>query len=602
MSSNHRRHRLHLQHDAGDDDGDGRHYVSLVESDDTMNNNDDHHATTIPAASSSPSSSIKSTNRSTNTTTTSSSSSSMSNPRYVVVAAAAANDRHHHDDNDRDDHNDHDALMILSSSSDAAINSTSIISVIIDHHHQPKNEMRKKKKKKNRINSSSDDDDDDDDIVDTDTAGVGDDSSVATSSSTSTSTASTSSNLSPSSTLYLCCFFLLIGWVLNNIGWIYVSMRFGSVYAYYMDVSTSIIFLVLQSPVVVYRFWVTKSITTEMRNEVKGKTYMMLGFIDAIYNLLTTLSSPHTSSQVQNLIFQLPIPLAMLGTKLLWPKTTSFKTGQYLGAGVILGGAAWAIVPEMIQQRESENGGNGSGQQDNPPSALIVYIIGTIFFSINTVYKESIFRSAPTIDFWYFSFLENIWSLVFTFVLIPLLWIPGVGYDTYNTTWVHFSGGFRCMFEGASEMDQSASCENGFLICVVWIVSNIFVNILGLMVMKYGNSILYNIINSIQLPITNMCFASTFIMTAALVTPFSNTIVCTTDIYEHRNIRTHIRMVCVCVCSFASFVCFDNITHIFSHTDVISYFHSFFLSSPIHPSISSSPPPSLSLSLMSSSS
>jgi hypothetical protein len=100
--------------------------------------------------------------------------------------------------------------------------------------------------------------------------------------------------------LYLCSFILLVGWVLNNIGWIYVSMYFGQTYGYWSDQATAVLFIAMQAPVVLYRIYGSKSITKEMRATVHWRVYATMGLLDALYNLLTTMSSPYTSGPVSS--------------------------------------------------------------------------------------------------------------------------------------------------------------------------------------------------------------------------------------------------------------------------------------------------------------
>lgn len=98
--------------------------------------------------------------------------------------------------------------------------------------------------------------------------------------------------------LYLCSFLLLIGWVGNNIGWMYVSLYFGPVYAFFQTQSTALLFVLMQAPIVGWRIFRTKTITSEMRATVRWRVYAIMGLFDALYNILTSMASPYTSGPV----------------------------------------------------------------------------------------------------------------------------------------------------------------------------------------------------------------------------------------------------------------------------------------------------------------
>ena len=55
-------------------------------------------------------------------------------------------------------------------------------------------------------------------------------------------------------------------------------------------------------------------------------------------------------------------------------------------------------------------------------------------------------------------------------------------------------------------------------ICIIWIVSNVGVNVFGLIVVRSGGAVYSTLSSSVQLPITHLLFTSGFIITAALAT------------------------------------------------------------------------------------
>lgn len=364
------------------------------------------------------------------------------------------------------------------------------------------------------------------------------------------------------SVLLLSSLGLLLCWVANNILWIYVSDYFGVPYAFYQNQSTAVIYLLICLPLVAWR-WKRGMIPPEARAALPRRVTLIMGACDAVYNLLTSLASPRMSGPMQNLIFQLPVPLAMLMLKLAWPKgheRSSFSRGEYLGATVIVVGAVVSILPQLMQSPDADSDDSTPSTDDdsvpvadNNAISLLVYgrcparagspgstsllehsrislqsrcvcfclfaVIGVCFYTAGSVYKESALKEHSYIDCSYVSLIENIWALLLGFVLVPMIWLPGVGTDEPSNTWVHFKGGAQCMFNrSAGASNPSAQCENILWICCVWIVSNVGVNVLGLIVVRSGNALIYNLSSSVQLPITNLLFTSSFIMTSALAT------------------------------------------------------------------------------------
>jgi hypothetical protein len=278
------------------------------------------------------------------------------------------------------------------------------------------------------------------------------------------------------------------------------------------------------------------------------------------------MASPQTSAPVQNLLFQLPVPLAMGLSKLVFPRTRGYVRGQYIGATVIVVGAIISILPQLIHPPPPEENATGTSASapDNNVGSVLLYLAGVAWYSIGSVYKEWALKKAPTVDYWYMSvaytrhfcvgvsrcvcclpdgavffsplltyfllrpallwccrtLVENWWCFLLGFPMIPFLWIPGVGRDTPSTTWPHFKAGAKCMFLGVSDLDPDAKCDNLLSLCFVWILCNVIVNVLGLSVCRRGDAVLYSLVNSIQLPLSNMMYASAFIMTAALATQF----------------------------------------------------------------------------------
>ena len=341
--------------------------------------------------------------------------------------------------------------------------------------------------------------------------------------------------------VYVACLGLLLSWVANNVLWIYASMYMGVSYAFWLNQSCTTLYVCALLPVVAWRIWGPRgakaeagTITHAMRSMVSWRTYAALGALDALYNLFTGLTSPRTSPPLQNLLFQLPVPAAMVMTKLVW-RSTRYKLGQYIGATVIVAGAIVSILPSLIHPAADSDGTDPADPGATPAptndlASVLIYTVGVLFYAATSVYKAHIVKAAPSLDFYYLSMVESAWCVLWGFVFVPILWIPHVGTDRPANTWQHFAAGARCMFGGAGTPisdggDPSAQCARSVWAWALgWVGSNVAVSMLGLAVCQRGDAVLFNVVNSVQLPLSNLVFSSAAIMTAALAAPFDRTV------------------------------------------------------------------------------
>jgi hypothetical protein len=292
---------------------------------------------------------------------------------------------------------------------------------------------------------------------------------------------------------------------------VYCSTYAGQTYAFWLMISTDLMYISYLAPIVAYKLYVSKTITQTMRDTVSWKVYMIMGLLDSLYDIGTSMSSPRVTGPVQNLLFQLPVPLSMLVSKIVWPKSCHYTRGKYVGSVILVIGSIVALWTQIFDGStdDSNDATDANGNviaPDNNFGAVIIYLLGVVFYTLSSVYKEYALKDAPTIDYYYLSLLENVWLLLFAFLFVPLLWIPGqratrggimfsyssllffrvfmsplcslshrcstharvrclgdllfvgMGTDTAANTFPHFWGGAKCMLTGESEYDPNAQC------------------------------------------------------------------------------------------------------------------------------------------------
>jgi drug/metabolite transporter (DMT)-like permease len=293
---------------------------------------------------------------------------------------------------------------------------------------------------------------------------------------------------------------LVAAFVTNNITWVYVSDYAGETYAFALDQFTTFALLIPQVPFVLWSLK-TGRIKLEEIRAVPLVVLFLMGSIDAVYDTLSSMGSPYTPGPIQTIMFQLPIPLTMLLSYMATGKR--FKTGQYVGGFIILGGCILSVLPGVIDVMHGKSGADNMGQQIKAASVLITFI-SVIFYSCNVVYKEERALKKTIINVWFLSSVVSLINFTMSFVLIPLLWIPGMGNDTPSSTFPHFWAGIKCIMTGKSDMDPSARCGDLSWIMVVNIISNVLVNVLTLQLVRSGSALLLQIVSGVQFAVSDL--------------------------------------------------------------------------------------------------
>lgn len=366
-----------------------------------------------------------------------------------------------------------------------------------------------------------------------------------------------STKVAPTSlpTLIVLACALILSWIFNNVSWVYLSDRAGETYAFAVDQITSLLLIAMQAPYVIWAVY-SGHIPRSQVTALPLKVLLLMGTIDGIYDVLVTMGSPYTPGPFQTLLFQLPIPLTMLICFVVQKRR--FGNAQYLGGLIILAGAAVSVGPGLLDSIEGKPQPNSNEGAQLKAASVLIYGVGVVFYSCNVVYKESALQHTgelagekargfhclrlavrasvrfsfesflwfcccvSVINVWFFSVVVSSINFLVSFLLIPLLWIPGMGTDTPRTTFPHMWGGVRCIFEGVTTEDPSAECDGLWWITLLQVASNVAVNLLTLQLVRSGSALLLQVVSGVQLPLCNLVYAWTLIMGTSLVVPMTN--------------------------------------------------------------------------------
>ena len=304
---------------------------------------------------------------------------------------------------------------------------------------------------------------------------------------------------------------LLVIWVSTNVIWVIVSVHTTVTYVFFLDQCTTIIFLIGGTPLLLQRYWSGK--VTDAMKSFPWQRMATIGLLDALYGLFTTVGSTYTPGPFQILLFQLPIPICMAASLLIYGQ--SYRVGQYSGAVLMFVGACVSILPSLLWPPDKS-----ASEQATTVVDVCLYGLGVVFYSINSLYKEWALRSYE-LDVVYLLIIENWWNWFITFFLFPIMLIPGVSVDTPATVWPHFYNGFYCMVFGISYDDPSAICDGLWILTTVYSLGNLLCNIWMLIVIQLGSALYMNIVNALQLPLCNVFYAMPFIM-GPLATSFTH--------------------------------------------------------------------------------
>jgi hypothetical protein len=125
------------------------------------------------------------------------------------------------------------------------------------------------------------------------------------------------------------------------------------------------------------------------------------------------------------------------------------------------------------------------------------------------------------------SMLVSLWQLILGFLFLPLLFLPALSGSSsdssttmsLNEMYNQMVDGYRCFLgENPTPYD---SCENSWIIMMLYIVVNFAYNVLLLIITKRGSAVLLVISQALALPTTNISFTIPSIVGLKNVEPMS---------------------------------------------------------------------------------
>jgi hypothetical protein len=260
-------------------------------------------------------------------------------------------------------------------------------------------------------------------------------------------------------------------------------------------------------PVILYKLYVSKTITSEQAN-FPQKAMFYMAALDCASSLLGIWPLPYMASSLTN-VLSCGVILFTVAGSLVFLKVR-YVPAHYLGISLVVVGLIIRLIPTF-----SKSGDSGS-------SYLVVWIpvyLGSLVCSAaSNVYKEGGLKGLPS-DVWFVNGWIGIWQVLLGVVVIPTVFIPWPG---TNATIVPSDFGSylynanKCLFLGISSSPED-SCSTVLLEVLIISILNVLYDVFTLIVFKEGSSVLGVIASMLRLPLVDFLLLSKWIAGAASI-------------------------------------------------------------------------------------
>lgn len=233
--------------------------------------------------------------------------------------------------------------------------------------------------------------------------------------------------------------------------------------------------------------------------------FATMGLLDAMSGFLCSFGGAYVDGSLQNLLNQCIIPLTLV-MSVIYLKV-SYTCPQYTGSAAILGGTGVAVVPGI----------GASSHTNTTPAGMIIYFFSIVPTSVSNVYKETAFREKKHCDVYVLSAIVAMFQVLWGFLFLPLLALPGFGGIPFSEMPAQMSNGFSC-FLGYNSLpgdhcnDKHNVLHTAFAAMMIYCVINFGYNVFQLLVTKHGSAMLMVMSSALSLPVTNMAFACPWLM------------------------------------------------------------------------------------------
>lgn len=270
---------------------------------------------------------------------------------------------------------------------------------------------------------------------------------------------------------------------------------------YFSAVILPVALLMILAPITFYRFKqgkVTKSMLAFPQHKIA-----LLGGLDTLYNILSSLPIAAIGGTVANVTSQAVLPFNML---LSWVVLKyRFVPTHYIGAMLVLYGVCVRLVPQFTGSSDDES---GSASGLTFLAWMLVMVLSAVPNAASNVAKEVVLKGAD-MDEWYLNMMVGVWQIAFGALTMWTVWIPGTeDYVPVSSFGDHVVAANKCFFGTPSSESDDCGSTSGSGAPVVafcfFIIFNVAYNMLMLYIFKAGSSVLFVVASAARLPLVDI--------------------------------------------------------------------------------------------------
>jgi hypothetical protein len=224
-----------------------------------------------------------------------------------------------------------------------------------------------------------------------------------------------------------------------------------------------------------------------------------IGSFDSLNAILGTYATPYLSVLLMTILDKLTLPLTMVISFCYLGR--SYLPIHYLGVFLTLYGVGVSFIPNFDQDDQVKN-----------PTWLGIYILSLLPAVASYCYKEHNLHTVD-LDIWWMNAWITVWQVVFGMLTTPVVFAsPPVGEGISGSDFGnYFKNATICQF--ASQSSQTSDrCDYSFLYFISYQLVSTLCNIIMFIIIRDESSVVYQIINTLKMPITAWLGASPYLV------------------------------------------------------------------------------------------
>lgn len=270
---------------------------------------------------------------------------------------------------------------------------------------------------------------------------------------------------------------------------------------YFSAVILPVALLMILAPITYYRYRqgkITKSMLAFPQRKIA-----LLGGLDTLYNVLSSLPIAAIGGTVANVTSQAVLPFNMLLSWLVLKYR--FVPTHYIGAVLVLYGVCVRLLPQFTGSGEGES---GSATGFTFVAWMLVMVLSAVPNAASNVAKEVVLKGAD-MDEWYLNMMVGVWQIAFGALTMWTVWIPGTeDFVPVSSFGDHVAAANKCFFGTPSREgdDCGAASDSGAPVVAFcfFILFNVAYNMLMLYIFKAGSSVLFVVASAARLPLVDI--------------------------------------------------------------------------------------------------